>query len=80
MFSADMLRQVGRVHPQALLFPLVVATKSINPARVQAAEGIVARLRTHSPVLVEQVRPKLPLAGFLPGLVSFVLPRVRRQV
>ncbi len=49
-----LLADVGKVHPQALVFPLTVASKSQNMSRVQAADSIMARLRVHSPLLVEQ--------------------------
>jgi FKBP12-rapamycin complex-associated protein len=51
-----LLTQVGRVHPQALIYPLTVASKSNSELRRFAAAEIMDRLREHSPVLVEQVR------------------------
>lgn len=52
----SLLTQVGRVHPQALIYPLTVASKSNSQLRQLAAAEIMDRLREHSPVLVEQVR------------------------
>jgi serine/threonine-protein kinase mTOR len=54
-----LLTQVGRVHPQALIYPLTVASKSNSQLRHMAAEEIMDRLREHSALLVEQVRPTL---------------------
>ena len=49
-----LLSDVGTAHPQALVYPLTVATKSPSPVRMQAAMGIMNTMREHSPVLVEQ--------------------------
>ena len=49
-----LLSDVGTAHPQALVYPLTVATKSPSPVRMQAAMGIMDTMREHSPVLVEQ--------------------------
>lgn len=49
-----LLADVGAAHPQALVYPLTVATKSPSPMRMQAAMGIMDTMREHSPVLVEQ--------------------------
>lgn len=50
----SLLTQIGRVHPQALIYPLTVASKSNSSIRVKAANEIIDRLREHSPLLVEQ--------------------------
>lgn len=50
----SLLTQVGRVHPQALIYPLTVASKSNSQLRQLAAAEIMNRLREHSPILVEQ--------------------------
>lgn len=70
----DLLVQLAEVHPQALVYPVGVASKSLIQARQQvwknarkpvfffffvqeqekAALGVLARMRTHSPRLVEQ--------------------------
>ena len=46
------LSDVGATHPQALVYPLTVATKSPSSVRMQAAMGIMDSVREHSPVLV----------------------------
>jgi hypothetical protein len=40
---------------QALMYPLLVACKSISTLRKAAAEEVVDRVRKHSGVLVDQV-------------------------
>eukprot|EP01080_Neovahlkampfia_damariscottae_P002252 gene2252-2426_t len=50
----DLLTKIGHVHPQALIYPLVVSTKSQSKMRKEAAETMVGQLRTHSPTLVDQ--------------------------
>ncbi|KAL8658559.1 MAG: hypothetical protein Q9202_007526 [Teloschistes flavicans] len=50
----QLLKDVGKAHPQALVYSLTVAMKS-NVARRSASAGeIMEDLRTHSPSLVEQ--------------------------
>jgi FKBP12-rapamycin complex-associated protein len=52
-----LLAEVGRVHPQALVFPLTVAMKSWRNAhtpRSRAATAIMDTMRQHSPHLVAQ--------------------------
>ncbi|SHO77966.1 Similar to S.cerevisiae protein TOR1 (PIK-related protein kinase and rapamycin target) [Malassezia sympodialis ATCC 42132] len=49
-----LLADVGTAHPQALVYPLTVATKSPSAMRMHAAMGIMDTMREHSPVLVEQ--------------------------
>jgi FKBP12-rapamycin complex-associated protein len=51
-----LLTEVGRIHPQALIYPLTVASKSTSELRQATASEIMDRLRDHSAVLVEQVR------------------------
>lgn len=41
---------------QALMYPLLVACKSISSLRKAAAEEVVNKVRQHSGVLVEQVK------------------------
>ena len=50
----DLLCQVGKAHPQALVYPLTVASKSSNPVRRQAADEIIENMKQHSSLLVEQ--------------------------
>ncbi|KAK2737357.1 phosphatidylinositol kinase- protein kinase tor1 [Myotisia sp. PD_48] len=49
-----LLAQVGKAHPQALVYPLTVATKSNVVRRSQSALTIMDSMRQHSPRLVEQ--------------------------
>ena len=51
----DLLTEVGKEHPQALIYPLTVASKSPSSSRQTAAESVMDKLRAHSAVLVEQV-------------------------
>lgn len=50
----DLLTIVGREHPQALIYPLTVASKSQSSARLAAAESLTNNMKQHSPQLVEQ--------------------------
>ncbi|KAF8448980.1 phosphatidylinositol 3-kinase [Boletus edulis BED1] len=50
----NLLTEVGKHHPQALIYPLTVASKSSSVSRKNAALNIMDRLRDHSPVIVEQ--------------------------
>lgn len=50
----DLLNEIGRAHPQALVYPLTVAMKSDVTHRVRAAKRIMDAMRSHSPELVEQ--------------------------
>lgn len=49
-----LLAEVGKVHPQALVYPLTVAMKSSVARRSQSASHIMDSMRHHSPVLVDQ--------------------------
>lgn len=49
-----LLMDIGKSHPQALVYPLTVASKSTSAARRDAANKILASMCEHSPVLVEQ--------------------------
>lgn len=51
----DLLAEVGKEHPQALIYPLTVASKSPSSYRQTAAESVMDKLRAHSAVLVDQV-------------------------
>lgn len=48
------LTDIGEAHPQALLYPLTVATKSPSTVRIKGAMDVIENVREHSPVLVEQ--------------------------
>lgn len=50
----DLLKKIGKAHPQALVYPLSVATKSRSSSRRTAAFNILNDMRNHSPELVEQ--------------------------
>lgn len=52
----SLLVRIGRHHPQALMYPLLVAAKSQSPSRRAAAMGVMDAVRQHSATLVEQVR------------------------
>ena len=49
-----LLAEVGKAHPQALVYPLTVAMKSNVARRSQSAGQIMESMRQHSPALVEQ--------------------------
>ncbi|XP_043210340.1 serine/threonine-protein kinase mTOR-like isoform X1 [Amphibalanus amphitrite] len=50
----SLLTELGKVHPQALVYPLTVAKKSSVPARERAAQMILKNMREHSETLVQQ--------------------------
>uniref|UniRef100_A0A0P4VNQ8 Serine/threonine-protein kinase TOR n=2 Tax=Scylla TaxID=6760 RepID=A0A0P4VNQ8_SCYOL len=50
----QLLMDIGKHHPQALIYPLTVAAKSSVAARSQAAEKILKNMREHSAILVQQ--------------------------
>lgn len=52
----SLLTAVGKHHPQALIYPLTVASKSSSITRKKAALSIMARMQEHSPKIVEQAR------------------------
>lgn len=49
-----LLTDLGKAHPQALVYPLAVAVTSESISRKKAALSIIDKMRIHSPVLVEQ--------------------------
>ncbi|KAG8754899.1 phosphatidylinositol kinase- protein kinase tor1 [Ceratobasidium sp. 428] len=49
-----LLLGVAQAHPQALIYPLSVASRSTSMARKQAATIILDRMRIHNNVLVEE--------------------------
>jgi serine/threonine-protein kinase mTOR len=49
-----LLAEVGKVHPQSLIYPLTVAMKSSTARRAGYAAQIMDNMRVHSPMLVEQ--------------------------
>ncbi|XP_020086675.1 serine/threonine-protein kinase TOR isoform X1 [Ananas comosus] len=52
----SLLVRIGRGHPQALMYPLLVACKSISVLRRRAAQDVVDKIRQHSGVLVDQAQ------------------------
>ncbi|KAI3919103.1 hypothetical protein MKW98_016656 [Papaver atlanticum] len=52
----SLLVRIGRGHPQALMYPLLVACKSISNSRRAAAQEVVDIVRQHSGVLVDQAQ------------------------
>ncbi|KAJ3676103.1 hypothetical protein LUZ60_003515 [Juncus effusus] len=51
-----LLVRIGKGHPQALMYPLLVACKSISVLRQRAAQEVVDKIRQHSGVLVDQAQ------------------------
>ncbi|KAH3666740.1 hypothetical protein OGAPHI_003189 [Ogataea philodendri] len=49
-----LLSELGRAHPQALVYPLTVAIKSDSVLRQRAAMTIIDKMRAHSSRLVDQ--------------------------
>ncbi|KAF8004447.1 hypothetical protein HF325_001895 [Metschnikowia pulcherrima] len=49
-----LLTDLGKAHPQALVYPLAVAVTSESVSRKKAALSIIDKMRTHSATLVEQ--------------------------
>ncbi|XP_006654171.1 serine/threonine-protein kinase TOR [Oryza brachyantha] len=52
----SLLVQIGKDHPQALMYPLLVACKSISILRQRAAQEVVDKIRQHSGGLVDQAQ------------------------
>ena len=50
-----LLHDIGRAHPQALIYPLTVASKSNVASRKAVAQGIMAKMREHAATIVDQV-------------------------
>ncbi|KAI9272821.1 armadillo-type protein [Phascolomyces articulosus] len=50
----ELLTDIGREHPQALVYSLTVASKSQSATRQRATHGIMDKMRLHSATLVEQ--------------------------
>jgi FKBP12-rapamycin complex-associated protein len=49
-----LLADLGKAHPQALVYPLAVAVTSESVSRKKAAESIIEKMRAHSANLVDQ--------------------------
>ena len=56
-----LLKEVGKHHPQAMVYSLTVASKSSSATRKNAAESIMNDMRVHSEEIVKQVRDVLVL-------------------
>lgn len=52
----NLLIDIGKHHPQALIYPLTVALKSSSLARRNAAASIMDRMMEHSKVVVSQAK------------------------
>ncbi|CAI0401157.1 unnamed protein product [Linum tenue] len=52
----SLLVRIGQSHPQALMYPLLVACKSISNLRRAAAQEVVDKVRQHSGLLVDQAQ------------------------
>lgn len=52
----QLLADVGRAHPQALIYPLTVASKSTSLSRQRAALDVMEKMKVHSADLVEQAQ------------------------
>lgn len=50
----QLLMEIGKDHPQALVYSLTVASKSQSLSRKKAALSVLDKMRIHSPILVEQ--------------------------
>ncbi|OXG23734.1 FKBP12-rapamycin complex-associated protein [Cryptococcus neoformans Ze90-1] len=50
----QLLHDIGKAHPQALIYPLTVASKSTVAARRTVAQNITHKMREHSPKIVDQ--------------------------
>ena len=69
-----LLVRVGRHHPQALMYPLLVAVSSSSPMRRAAATNVVEAVRQHSATLVEQAElVRCANAGAMPCQASMML-------
>lgn len=52
----SLLVRIGHSHPQALMYPLLVACKSISNLRKAAAQEVVDKVRQHSGGLVDEAQ------------------------
>lgn len=66
----QLLMDIGKHHPQALIYPLTVAAKSTVPSRNIAANKILCSMTKHSGLLVDQA--KMVLAQFIFILFYFL--------
>ena len=68
----QLLMDVGKEHPQALIYPLTVASKSNVTARQNAANKVLKNMREHSNTLVQQAMlvGELIINPYLAGIES----------
>ena len=66
----DVLVRIGRHHPQALMYPLLVACKSQSASRRSAAMSVVDNVRQHAATLVEQAQLVSQVTSF--GVFSYL--------
>lgn len=52
----NLLVEISKSHPQALVYPLMVASKSASNERKTAANKILASMSEHSATLVQQAK------------------------
>ena len=71
----QLLMDVGKEHPQALIYPLTVASKSNVAARQTAANKILKNMREHSNNLVKQAI--LVCAGYTVKPLFMTTPKIR---
>jgi len=50
----NLLNKIGKEHPQALVYPLMVASKSHSSHKLAPAKIVIDNMRQHSPNLVDQ--------------------------
>lgn len=55
-----LLAELGKAHPQALVYPLTVAITSESTSRKKAAQSIIEKMRVHSETLVDQAELVTP--------------------
>lgn len=68
----DLLIRIGKHHPQALMYPLLVASKSQSLSRRAEAQAVMNNVAQTYPTLVEQVRgPIQTLAETTGALTGF---------
>jgi FKBP12-rapamycin complex-associated protein len=51
-----LLHEIGKAHPQALIYPLTVASKSNVPERKRLALLVMNKMKEHSSKIVEQAQ------------------------
>ncbi|XP_075183475.1 serine/threonine-protein kinase mTOR [Anomaloglossus baeobatrachus] len=72
----QLLTDIGRYHPQALIYPLTVASKSTTTARHNAANKILKNMCEHSNTLVQQAVMVAMTREKFPEKIPFRLTRM----